>query len=219
MNMRSEWIFTLADESQIRSGQLESQLIHGRSEPRIAWVGRSNVGKSSLINALLEAKVAQVSAQPGKTRAIYFYTWPNAGKILADLPGYGFAKAAREERDRWEGFINQYLRSDINLERIVMLWDARHGPTELDEQAFRFMASHPVGLQVVMTKMDQVKTQSDRARRKKEVAAKISAWGGNPADVLWVSIEKGGENAASIRQLRQSLLDSKTNAKTPKGGS
>lgn len=203
MNMRSQWIFTLADESQIRSGQLESQLIQGRREPRIAWVGRSNVGKSSLINKLLEAKVAQVSAQPGKTRAIYFYTWPDAGKIMVDLPGYGFAKAARDERDRWEGFINLYLKNDSGLERIVLLWDARHGPTELDEQAFRFMAGHPVGLQVVMTKMDQVKTQSDRARRMKEVAAKVSAWGGDPADVQWVSIE----NAASIRKLRQSLKD------------
>ena len=205
MNIRSQWIFTLADESQIRSGQLDRQLIHGYSEPRIAWVGRSNVGKSSLINKLLEEKVAQVSAQPGKTRAIYFYTWPQAKKIMVDLPGYGFAKAAREERDRWEGFINLYLKNDVRLERIVMLWDARHGPTELDEQAFRFMASHPVGLQVVMTKMDQVKTQSDRARRKKEVAAKITAWGGDPADVHWVSIEKGGESAASIRKLKQSL--------------
>lgn len=201
MNMRSQWIFTLADESQVRSGQLEKQLINARPEPRIAWVGRSNVGKSSLINKLLEAKVAQVSAQPGKTRAIYFYTWPDAKKILVDFPGYGFAKAAKDERDRWEGFINLYLKNDTKLERIVMLWDARHGPTELDEQAFRFMASHAVGLQVVMTKVDQVKTQSDRARRLKEVSAKILAWGGNPADVHWVSIENG----ASIRKLRQSL--------------
>src|SRR4051812_39537425 len=89
----AEFLITLGDASQI-PGMFTGMHLKGHNEPRIAMVGRSNVGKSTLINALLERKLAQTSNEPGKTRAIHFYRWPGAKKIIADLPGYGYARAS-----------------------------------------------------------------------------------------------------------------------------
>jgi GTP-binding protein len=173
----------------------------GFREPRIAFVGRSNVGKSSLINSLLGARLAQTSNQPGKTRAIHFYRWGAIGKIVADLPGYGYARAAKTERERWEKFIDLYFQHDENLEQVVLLLDARHGPTEGDCEAIEFLSSRGIPVTVVMSKMDTLKTQSERAKRQKEVALTLKELGADLDLVFWVSShEKTG-----IKQLVQSL--------------
>ncbi|HCM40526.1 MAG TPA: ribosome biogenesis GTP-binding protein YsxC [Bdellovibrionales bacterium] len=184
--MPGEFIVTLGDVSNI-PGMFEGHFLKGRSEPRIAMVGRSNVGKSSLINALLQARLAQVSKEPGKTRAIHFYLWKEMGKIVADLPGYGYARAGHDERDRWARFINAYLKEDGNLERAMVLLDARHGPTELDLEAIGFLSLKGIPVTFIMTKFDALKTQSDRARRSKEVNAVLKDMGYGPKDVYWVS--------------------------------
>jgi GTP-binding protein len=184
--MAGEFLVTIGDISNLK-GMFTGPFMKGRRELRLAFVGRSNVGKSTLINTLLEARVAQVSKEPGKTRSIHFYYWKELKKIVADLPGYGFAKTAQTERDRWAEFINAYLRQDEALERAVVLLDARHGPTDLDIEAIKFLASESVPITFVFSKLDTVKTQSERASRKKEGGAALLALGYDPKHAFWVS--------------------------------
>lgn len=202
VRMSGIFVHTLGDASQIPN-LFTGVHLQGRSEPRIAIVGRSNVGKSSLINALLESRVAQTSNQPGKTRAIHFYLWPEAGKIIADLPGYGFAKAGHAERERWARFINGYLRSDPALIRAIVLLDARHGPTELDIEAIRFLGSEGVPIAFVFSKADTLKTQSERAARRKEAAAALEKLGFDPSSALWVS----SKSKDGLKHLGRTLAD------------
>ncbi len=186
--MASRHLATLGDLSQLES-LIRGPFLYGRRERRIALVGRSNVGKSSLMNALLDGTLARVSKQPGKTRQIHFYHWEKYSKILADLPGYGFAKTGHEERDRWAQFINAYLRKDEELERAVVLLDSRHGPTDLDADAIRFLSLEGVPLLFVFTKVDQLKTQSERAKRKKEAHRALLDLGFDPQYSYWVSTQ------------------------------
>jgi len=198
--MRPEFLLTLADTSQIKD-LFKGRYLKGHGEPRIAMVGRSNVGKSTLINGVLGAVLARTSSQPGKTRAIHFYQWKDTGKIIADLPGYGYAKAAKVERERWEKFIEAYLKTDENLERAVVLLDARHGPTEVDLQAIGFLVSLGVPITFVFSKSDTLKTQSERAKRKKEATRDLENLGVDAGSVFWVSIH----DSLSIKKLVQAL--------------
>jgi GTP-binding protein len=188
-SMAAEFLITLATPQQVQKA-CNGEFLHGRREPRFAFVGRSNVGKSSLLNALSGSKLAKVSKEPGKTRSIHAYVWKDQKLILVDLPGYGFAKTAQTERKRWAEFINTYLRSDEGLREAVVLLDSRNGPTSLDDDAIDFLIHEGVPIRIVMTKTDQLKTQSDRARRKKEVAARLAEWGVGPEQIHWVSAEK-----------------------------
>lgn len=184
--MSAEFVATIGDISNIPD-LFNGDYIKGHNEPRIAMVGRSNVGKSSLINALVGAQVAQVSKEPGKTRSIHFYLWKEPRKIIADLPGYGYARTSKDERSRWSKFIDGYFNEDPMLERALVLLDSRHGPTDLDLEAMKFLFRESVALTFVMTKTDQLKNQSERALRKREVNDVIKKQGFDPNAVLWVS--------------------------------
>jgi GTP-binding protein len=198
--MQSEFIYTLADVSQF-SGFFQGKFMKGYPHPRIAMVGRSNVGKSSLINGLLEAKLARTSGEPGKTRAIHFYLWKKAGKIVADLPGYGYAKAARTDREKWEKFIDRYLKEETNLERVLLLLDARHGPTDNDRDAIEFLSLRRIPVTFVFTKIDTLKTQSERVKRQREAKEALNALGVHSESVFWVS----SESKVGLKQLSQAL--------------
>jgi GTP-binding protein len=201
--MAGQFLLTIGDSSQLED-LFRGDFLKGHGEPRIAMVGRSNVGKSSLINALVGArgtKLARVSKEPGKTRCIHFYMWKEPQVIIADLPGYGFAKVSHAERDRWAEFIDIYMKSDVNLRRAVVLLDGRHGPTESDRGAIGFLSSEGIPVTFVMTKLDQIKTQSERSKRKKEVALSMKEMGFRPELVFWVSAKTGDGLKSLIEEL------------------
>jgi GTP-binding protein len=132
--------------------------------PEIAFAGRSNVGKSSLINALLRrSKAARVSNTPGRTREINFFK-VNDQFVLVDLPGYGYARISKERKAEWKPMIESYLSASQNLRGIVQLLDVRHDPTKDDLQMLDFLAQVGVPTLVVMTKTDKLSKAQAQAR-------------------------------------------------------
>ncbi len=122
----------------------------------IAFAGRSNVGKSSLLNLVTgRRKLAKVSGAPGKTRTINFYEINGSFRIV-DLPGYGYAKISRSEREKWGRMIESYLEKRPNLVKVVQLVDIRHGPTALDIQMYDYLKFYGLDGFVVATKADKV---------------------------------------------------------------
>jgi len=124
--------------------------------PEVAFVGRSNVGKSSLINALTgRAALARVSNTPGRTRQINLFSLRDA-LMLADLPGYGFARVSKAEARSWNGLIQSYLRTRNMLRRVVLLIDARRGFMTSDEEVMSLLDGAAVATQIVLTKCDHL---------------------------------------------------------------
>lgn len=125
--------------------------------PEIAFVGRSNVGKSSLINTMVNRKaLARTSRTPGKTRTINFYNVENK-LYFVDLPGYGYAKVAKEESRKWGSFIECYLKGREQLKAIVLLVDIRHEPSNNDKMMAEWLKHYGHSLLVVATKADKIK--------------------------------------------------------------
>ena len=134
------------------------------SLPEIAFAGRSNVGKSSLLNRLIHRKkMARVSNTPGRTREVNFFRVNNAF-ILVDLPGYGYARVSKEQRAEWRPLIEGFMRSSEQLRGIVLLLDVRHDPTNDDRQMLDFLSEIGVPTIVVLTKMDKL-TAKQRTER------------------------------------------------------
>lgn len=132
--------------------------------PEIAFAGRSNVGKSSLLNTLLRRKaLARVSNTPGRTRQINFFS-VNRQFVLADLPGYGYAKISKQRKAEWRPLIEGYLRASKRLAGVVLLLDVRHDPSDDDMQMFDFLADVGVPTIVVATKVDKLGTVVARER-------------------------------------------------------
>ena len=125
--------------------------------PEIALSGRSNVGKSSLINTLLNRKnLARTSAQPGKTQTLNFYL-VNHDFYLVDVPGYGYAKVSQKKRERFGTMIQDYLETRANLQGLIILVDARHEPTKNDVAMYNYALYLNIPILVVCTKIDKVK--------------------------------------------------------------
>ena len=124
--------------------------------PEIAFAGRSNVGKSSLLNMLTGRKsLAKISSKPGKTRTINFYNVDNIFRIV-DLPGYGFAKAPKSEMEKWAKLIETYIETRANLVAVTSLIDIRHDPTDLDRQLCLYLKEMNLLKTVVLTKADKI---------------------------------------------------------------
>ena len=131
--------------------------------PEIVFSGRSNVGKSTLINTLLRRKnLARTSATPGKTATINFYKLDMMRFV--DLPGYGYAKVGKEEKRRWGDLIEGYFAEDRDLRLVCQLCDMRHDPTADDRQMIEFMAENGIPFLVVLTKADKL-NKTERAAR------------------------------------------------------
>ncbi|MGD9155034.1 MAG: ribosome biogenesis GTP-binding protein YihA/YsxC [Bacillota bacterium] len=162
---------------QIKSAQYEVTAVNpsqypARFWPEIAWVGRSNVGKSSLINALLNRKnLARVADTPGKTRVINFYNI-NDQFYLVDLPGYGYAKVSKAEKAAWTEMIETYLTTREQLQMIVMLVDIRHAPSADDRLMYDWLVSQAKPKLIVATKADKVPV-TKVAERLREIRATL----------------------------------------------
>jgi GTP-binding protein len=159
--------------------------------PEIAFAGRSNVGKSSLINGLVNrAGLARSSSEPGRTREVNFFILD--GRIrLVDLPGYGFAKAGKGETRRFQNLGRAYLRGRPNLRRVFLLIDARHGLKPPDGEAMDALDAAAVSYQIVLTKADKLKpaaAEAERVRTEAAVARRPAAF----PRVLAVSAVSGG---------------------------
>jgi GTP-binding protein len=173
--------------------------------PQVAFSGRSNVGKSSLINALIlrtRSKLAHVSSHPGKTQALNFYS-VNEAFFLVDLPGFGFAKVPLSVREGWRHLIEGYLSNEAALRGVVHLVDARHGPLESDLRMLDYMASLQVPLLVVLTKIDKVKW----GERAVVIARTTATLGLDAEQVLPFSSRTGEGRDALLTSLAALLSD------------
>jgi len=141
-------------------------------KPEIAIVGRSNVGKSSLLNAIFKRSIAKVSAKPGKTRLINFFSF-NDKIYFVDLPGYGFASVSKAEKEKWQKMIEEYLLNRENLKYVIMLVDSRHPPTNLDKLMKDWLESFGLNYIVVATKADKL-NQSEKAKTTKIIREELN---------------------------------------------
>lgn len=179
--------------------------------PEIAFLGRSNVGKSSVINALVGTKLARTSSTPGRTRAINFFELRMAGKprpelIFADLPGYGFARISREISAQWPSFIDPYLKQRPTLALCISLVDSNIAPQESDQQLIDFLSASGRPFLLVATKSDRLSgnqlSNAMRTFQQQYPSARIlpfSAKTGSGKDELWQEIRKAAEAVAVSR--------------------
>lgn len=210
MKIRSvEFVRSIADPE----GDIPTDL------PHVAFSGRSNVGKSSLINRLLrrhKAKIARVSTRPGKTRTLNFFR-VNDRFYLVDLPGYGYAEVPEEMREGWRKLIEGYLEGRRHPRGVVHLVDARHDPTGLDEQMVQYLAGLGLPALVVLTKMDKLK-RSERTGVVEKAARALEV---HPDQVLPFS-SKTGEGRDALLGALDALLraepDGRTEEPTGVGG-
>src|SRR5882672_1392287 len=169
----------------------------------VAFAGRSNVGKSSLINALTGRNaLARTSHTPGRTQELIFFEGPdNAGLRLVDMPGYGYASAPKAKVASWTQLIHQFLQGRATLARVYVLIDARHGIKDVDRDVLKTLDKSAVSYQVVLTKADQVK----RAELEKHIEETTAALAKHPAafpDVLVTSSRSG----AGMPELRAAMV-------------
>jgi GTP-binding protein len=130
--------------------------------PEVAFVGRSNVGKSTIINSLTNRrKLAKVSNTPGRTRLVNFFMIDNTCSLV-DLPGYGYAKISKSEKQAWGKIIEEYLMNRPDLKKVVLLVDARHKPTEDDVLMIEYLRHYSIEVIVVATKLDKLKRNDIR---------------------------------------------------------
>ena len=189
----------------IKSAELETvcgvtSTLPVNSLPEVAFAGKSNVGKSSMINKLVNRKkLARTSGQPGKTRTINFYNI-NRALYIVDLPGYGYAKISRSESQKWGPMIENYLHSSDQLRMVFLLIDIRHKPTDNDVMMYRWILSNGFSPAIIATKLDKIK----RSQKNKQLALirstlkvvegvpiiPFSAETGQGREEIWSLIEK-----------------------------
>lgn len=179
-----------AGETDFLKGVVAMDGLPAADRIEVCFAGRSNVGKSSLINALTGRKgLARASNTPGRTQEINFFT-TNAGPYLVDLPGYGFANAPIPVVQKWQRLLKNYLSGRANLRRAFVLIDARHGIKSVDEEILSLLDSSAVTFQVVLTKADKVK-EKDMPRILDQVRKALAKHPAAYPEMVLTSAEKG----------------------------
>jgi len=175
--------------------------------PEIAFAGRSNVGKSSLLNALTNRKgLARTSNTPGRTQELNFFDVGSPPKVrLVDMPGYGFAEAPKDLVKRWRFLVNDYLRGRAVLKRALVLVDSRHGLKEVDREVMRMLDDAAVGYHLVLTKGDKVKPSALGALYEATAAEAAKHPAAHPS-IFTTSSETG----SGIAELRTAVLEAAT---------
>ncbi|KAF2956546.1 ribosome biogenesis GTP-binding protein YihA/YsxC [Marinitoga sp. 38H-ov] len=161
----------------------------------IAFAGRSNVGKSSLLNKLFGIKIAKISSNPGKTRSINFYNIDNKG-YLVDLPGYGFASVSKEEKKNWEKLLEDYFTNRYSLKMVFLLIDHRHEPQKKDIEMIQWLRELEMPFMIILTKLDKLK-QSERRKKYEIIRREISKYG----EYIYFPVSsKTGEGIGELKQ-------------------
>lgn len=154
--------------------------------PEVAFVGRSNVGKSSIINFITNRKhLAKTSATPGKTKLINYFLI-NKKFLLVDLPGYGYAQVSKKEKTNWGEFLEEYLKTSKNLKCVYLLLDVRRTPTEQDEQMLEFLVYNRINVKIVVTKIDTL----SRSQVNNQIMMICSRLGLCKADIILTSSQE-----------------------------
>ncbi len=180
----------------IKSAELETlcgitSKLPDNNLPEIAFAGKSNVGKSSLINGLLNRKaLARTSSSPGKTQTINFYNI-NKELYFVDLPGYGYAKVSKEIRDKWGKMIDRYLHSSKRLKAVFLLVDIRHAPGENDKTMYDWIVSSGYKPIIICTKLDKIK-RSQQAKNVKLIKDMLNVESGTKI-VPFSAVSKQGK--------------------------
>ncbi len=182
------------------AGAASLESLPGIALPEVAFAGRSNVGKSSLVNALTgRSTLARTSSKPGHTRQINFFDLARR-LYLVDLPGYGFAQVSRSTKEAWQDLASAYLRGRPTLKRVCLLIDSRHGVKEGDHETMKSLDSAAVSYQLVLTKVDRLKP-SELGRALAEAEAATRKHGAAHPKALASSSESG----FGIAELRAEL--------------
>jgi GTP-binding protein len=151
--------FFVKNQPVFKIGAVEYESLLTNNLKEFAFIGRSNVGKSSLINAITNSKIAIVSKTPGRTRQINFFQIGNK-LMIVDMPGYGYAKAGKSEVKNWNNLIFEYISKRINLKRVFLLIDSRHNLKSNDEDIMGILDKSGTLYQIILTKIDEISTQN-----------------------------------------------------------
>ena len=185
-----------------------SQIPQSR-EPEIAFIGASNVGKSSLINAVVGRKIAIVSSTPGRTRQLNFFKIADGftqsfsqGFILVDMPGYGFAKAKDKHIEHWQKTALEYLHKRANLKRLFLLIDPIKGLKESDRDMINILNTVAVSFQIILTKSDKL-SQDDLKKSQEKIAKEILKWPAAHPEIITTSSSKG----YGIKEIQDSIIE------------
>ena len=175
-------------------------------KPEVAFAGKSNVGKSSLINALMNRKsYARISATPGKTQTINFYNI-NDVMYLVDLPGYGYAKVSEKEKEQWGRLIERYLHSSARLKAVFLLIDIRHEPSANDKMMYRWIVDQGYEPVIIATKLDKIK-RSQIQKHIKMIREGLSLVPGTKVIPFSSSTKQGREEIWELIETRISSED------------
>ncbi|UWQ79780.1 ribosome biogenesis GTP-binding protein YihA/YsxC [Leisingera sp. S132] len=188
-----------AGETEFLKGVVAMNGLPDADRVEVCFAGRSNVGKSSLINALTGTKgIARASNTPGRTQEINFFT-QGPELYLVDLPGYGYANAPLKVVEQWQKLLKRYLSGRQNLRRAFVLIDSRHGVKAVDDEIMKLLDSSAVTFQCVMTKADKVK-EKDRAKVLEQVKGALAKHPAAYPEIVLTSSEKG-DGIATLRSI------------------